>query len=268
MQQTALITGGAVRLGREIALHLAENGWDIALHYHSSRKQAKQTKNDILALKRQCEIFSADFAKVESLTHFFPKVCQIFPRLHLLINSASIYQAASLQETSLAMWERHFSVNLRAPFFLTQAFAKHCKTQSIRAKKKQKNIHHTDQANIINILDNKIAFAQYQYTAYVLSKKALAEFSQLAARELAPNIRVNAIAPGIILPMLSRKADYIKWRMQGVPLQRQGEIKQILMAIDYLLKNEFITGQVLTIDGGETFAFEGRNFASYPKTKI
>lgn len=254
--QSAIVSGGAVRLGQHIALYLAKQGYAIALHYCHSQAAAQSTCQEIRALGVPCEVFAADFSSFaqensDEFFHFLEKINQKLPPAHLLINSASVYKAATISETTPSEWNNHFAVNVRAPFFLTQAFAT------------QKHWQEEGEGNIINILDNKIAFSQYHYAAYVLSKKSLAELTILAATEFAPKIRVNGIAPGIILPRPSRKEKYLNWRLGGVPLKKQGSVENILQAVDYLLQNDFLTGQILTVDGGENQGFAGRNFVEY-----
>lgn len=244
--KAALVTGSAVRLGKAIALALAENGYDIALHYHSSQAEAEQTAREICQLQRQCALFSADLAQVETLEPLLQAALSQFPHLNLLVNSASAYSQGSLLQTTPASFDKQWMVNLRAPFFLMQAYARH-----------------VGQGNIINILDNKIAFNQYAYAAYLLSKKGLAELTQLAAIELAPAIRVNGIAPGVIMPASHRTSDYLQWRIQGIPLQKQGEVAQLTQAILAILGNDFLTGQILFVDGGESLTHIGRNAANY-----
>ena len=117
--------------------------------------------------------------------------------------------------------------------------------------------------NIINILDNKIEFNQPQYAAYVLTKKALAEFTKLAALEFAPDIRVNGVAPGVVLPAGSRSKEYIDWRVQAIPLKKQGKTRNITDALLHLLDNDFISGQILVVDGGESITNEGLNAGAY-----
>ncbi len=260
MGKTALVTGGAVRLGSHIVLHLAQQGWDIALHYHSSCDEASKMRGRVQALGSSCEVFFADLSKRQNFSLLFEKICALLATPSLLVNNASVYEAALLYESSWEMWERHFAVNARAPFFLMQAFAKIHKS---RLGKEGSSAGAAGQANVINILDNKIAFAQYHYSAYLLSKKLLRELSIMAAAELAPQIRVNAIAPGVILAMPSRTQEYLAWRREGIALKKQGGPQNILQAIDYILGNDFVTGQILTVDGGESLAFPGRNFASY-----
>ena len=255
----AFITGGAVRLGRDISLHLARSGWDIALHYNSSKKAAEKTQDEIRNLGVKCELFNCDFSlsllNQANFSELIGTIYKNFPRLSLLVNNASIYESATLAKTSLKVLEDHFRINFQAPFFLIQSFAK--EFMRLKAKHDPKT-----QANIINILDNKISFTQYEYCAYLLSKQALAELNSMAALELAPQIRVNAIAPGVILPKNSRGEGYLNWRIESIPLQKKGAVTNLLLAFDYILANDFITGQKLSIDGGEGLNFTGKNFPS------
>jgi NAD(P)-dependent dehydrogenase (short-subunit alcohol dehydrogenase family) len=247
----ALVTGGAIRLGKAIALALAGAGFDIALHYHSSAAPARAAADEIRRLGVYCEPFRLDLSDVAAIPAFMEQVRRRFPGLSLLVNSASAYTQATLQETSAEVFDTQFAVNLRAPFFLTQAFAR----PGIEGQ-------------VINILDNKIAFNQFQYAAYLLSKKALAELTRLAAVELAPSIRVNAVAPGVVLPAGTRSQEYIDWRVQGIPLRFQGETDHIAQAILYLVRNTFVTGQILLVDGGESLTQVGQNAADFDQSKV
>lgn len=243
---TALVTGGAIRLGKVFSKALAEAGYNIAIHYNSSSEAASETAELCRQTGVECEIFQFDFNQADGVGELITRVYKRFPDLNVLINSASVYDQASMMETTEDVLEKQFKVNLMTPYFLTKAFAKQCKTGSV-----------------INIIDNKIAFNQYQYSAYLLSKKSLAEFTKLAALELAPAIRVNALAPGVVLPAGERTQDYIDWRVRGIPVQRQGTTENIIQALRYLLDNDFICGQVLTVDGGESLTNTGQNAANY-----
>lgn len=244
-KKSALITGGAVRLGRELALYLSDAGYNIALHYNSSEKQAKEVKELIEKKGNQCELFKQDLSKTNELHNFIQLVSKSFPNLDLLVNSASTYTSSPILKTTPDLFDSQFLVNLKAPFFLSKSFALTFK-----------------EGNIINILDNKIAFNQYPYAAYLLSKKSLAEFTTMAAQEFAPNIRVNGIAPGVILPAESRSQEYIQWRIQGIPLKKQGSTKNILQTLQFILNNDFLSGQIITVDGGENSSFIGKNATS------
>ena len=244
--KAALITGGATRLGLAFAKALASAGYDIALHYHSSTEAAQSTVAEIEALGVVCVAFQLDLSQSNPET-LITRVVNKFPNLGVLINSASAYEAATIADTSMALLQQQFTVNFFAPFMLTQEFAKSCSARSC------------SNAVVINILDNKIAFQQNSYAAYLLSKKALAEFTYLAAMEYAPNLRINGIAPGVIMPGEDRTEDYVAWRIDGIPLKKQGDVDNILSAMNYLLNNKFVTGQILTVDGGEGMNHQGLN---------
>lgn len=247
---TALVTGGAIRLGKAIALALAEAGYHIALHYNASHQPAEETAAEIRAFGVKCEIFQQDLSEVRQLEDFIQNVLVRFSDLNVLVNSASGYAQAPIAETTVEIFDSQFNINLRAPFFLTQAFAKHVK-----------------QGNIINILDNKIGYNQYPYAAYLLTKKALVEFIKMAALEFAPVIRVNGVAPGVVMPMDSRSAEYIAWRIDNIPLKMQGDTSHITRTILYILQNEFVTGQIFVVDGGEAINHIGKNAADYDGDK-
>ncbi len=249
--QAALVTGGAIRLGKAISLALAKQGYDIALHYNTSRESVQKTREEIKSLGVACEVFQSDLSKAENLEFFLESVQRTFTNLSILVNSASGYTQATVKETSVTNFDAQFAVNLRAPFFLSKAFAQVCKS-----------------GVIINICDNKIGFNQFEYAAYLLTKKGLAEFTRLAALEFAPNIRVNAIAPGVVMPMSSRSDEYINWRVQGIPLNKQGKTQHISDALLFLINNDFITGQLIFVDGGEALAGQGRNAAQFNPEKI
>ena len=234
-------------MGKAIALALGGAGYDIALHYNSSVKAASATAKKIRALGVACEIFQTNLAQMQEFDSFFEDVLGTFPNLSVLINSASGYVQAGISDTQQADFDFQFALNLRAPYFLSQSFAKL-----------------VGAGNIINILDNKINFNQPKYAAYLLTKKALAEFTQLAALEFAPDIRVNGVAPGVVMPAETRTPEYIDWRVQAIPLKKQGTTSNITDAILHLLENDFISGQILVIDGGETLGNEGLNAGAYP----
>ena len=259
MNKAALITGGAVRLGRELAIHLAGLGYDIALHYNSSEGPARKTAREIETLGVNCELFACNFNDSPDYGAFMSRVLERFADLSVLINSASVYEQATLQETDEELFDRQFRVNLRAPFFLSGAFARHVYSHASRTP-----VSRSDAAiNVINIIDNKIAFNQNRYGAYLLSKKSLADLTKMMALEFAPLVRVNGIAPGVVMPAESRTTEYIDWRVAGIPLRRRGAAEDILGALEYILQAKFLNGQILMIDGGEGLTNTGRNAGEF-----
>lgn len=250
-KKAALVTGSAIRLGKAIAVDLAKAGYDIALHYNSSAAPALETQKEIQALGVECQIFKQDLQMADDLTAFVGRVKNAMPHLNVLVNSASAYENATIADSTVDLFDTQFAVNLRAPFFLTRGFAQVCESGSI-----------------INICDNKIGFNQFEYAAYLLSKKALAEMTRMAALEFAPNIRVNGVAPGVVLPAGTRSDEYIEWRIQGIPLKMQGDTKHITQAVLALLDNHFMTGQILVVDGGESITNAGQNAAQFDPDKV
>ncbi|MBE0465248.1 MAG: SDR family oxidoreductase [Halomonadaceae bacterium] len=244
--KAALVTGGATRLGRHFSEALADAGYDIALHVNSSREEAEEVAERIRGKGRECEILPCNFLH-EPLDTLVESAKERFPHLSVLLNSASTYQAAPIAETDLAMLETQFRINLFTPLLLTRHFAQIVRTGCV-----------------INIIDNKIAYHQYPYAAYLLSKKGLSDMTQMAALEFAPHIRVNGIAPGVVLPTTQRSRDYIAWRLEGIPIHRQGTPEHLMQAMHYLLDNDFVTGQILCVDGGESVYLEGRHSENYP----
>lgn len=243
---TALVTGGAIRLGKVFTMALAGMGYRLAIHYNESSEQAELLKGELEALGVENEIFQFDFNQTDDVSELVIDAKARFPDINVLVNSASVYEQANMMNTSQAMLEKQFKVNFVAPYCLIKAFAQQCKS-----------------GNVINIIDNKIAFNQYQYSAYLLSKKTLTELTKLAALELAPDIRVNGLAPGVVLPANDRTADYIDWRVQGIPLKRQGKAENISGALQYILQNDFVCGQILMVDGGESLTNVGQNLSSF-----
>lgn len=230
----ALITGGAKRIGREIAISLAHKGYDIALHYHTSAQDAHRTADDIRRLGRTCVLLEADLADIEQVLALMPATLQALPHCGLLINNASVFDRCEFLETTGDLFNRQMDVNFRAPFFLAHDFAKR-----------------VGKGHIINLLDTKIAKTSLPYFAYSLSKKALAEFTKMAAKALAPNIRVNGICPGPMLPPEGQDMDYLLKLAPTVPLGHVGDPQIVASAVQYLVENEYVTGQWLFVDGGQ-----------------
>lgn len=231
---TALITGGAKRIGRAIALSLADKGYSIALHYRSSRKEAETVAKEIRQRGALCDLFPCDFNDANDVSFLIPSVFKKFPDLNLLINNASIFKRAHLLETDFDLFDSHVNVNFKAPFFLSRDFAKCC-----------------SKGHIINILDTKISSTLVQYCIYTLTKKALFELTRMVAKELGPHIRVNGICPGLILPSSQQSDDAFKKMGLRIPLQRTGAPENVVSAVHFLIENAFITGECIFVDGGE-----------------
>jgi len=231
---TALITGGAKRIGKAICLSLSDHGYNIALHYHSSSHEAKKLSEEIQKRGRQCELFQHDLSDEKQTQQLIREVYRKFSNLNVIVNNASIFEPSTIKSSTLSLLRRHFTINFDAPYFLTAQFAKTCK-----------------KGHIINILDTHIVNHSTRYAAYLLSKKALYELTKLSAVELAPNIRVNAVSPGLILPPAQEKSDYLNRLSKKIPLKKKGHVDHITQSIKFLIDNSYLTGQVIFCDGGE-----------------
>jgi pteridine reductase len=231
--RTALVTGAAVRLGRAIAIGLAARGADIALHYHSSEAEALRTAEEIRHLGRRCLPVSADLQNPASPAKILEAAGAFFGKADILVNSAAIFEPGTLAQTSPELWEKTIAINLRAPFFLCQAFAAQ-----------------TDRGDIINLTDAAADRSSANYIAYSLAKNALLALTRTLAKSLAPGIRVNAIAPGAILPPPGRGEDYFDRLAAHIPLGRGGSPEDIVGGVLYLLTAPYVTGEVLHISGG------------------
>lgn len=232
--RSALITGGAKRLGQAIALSLAEKGYHIALHCHHSKNEAEKTAKKIKQHGVKCHIYLADLNQNDDMLSLIPNVLQDLPDLCLLINNASIFERGHLMDTDIDLFDRTWNINLKVPFFLSRDFADY------RAK-----------GHIINMLDTKISKPLLSYFIYSLSKITLSEFTKMAARELGPNIRVNGICPGLILPSKDTAQEAFVSMGSKIPLKGTGDPSRIVSAVHYLIENTFVTGETLFVDGGE-----------------
>ena len=230
---TALITGGAKRIGRCIVLKLVELGYTVAIHYNRSSKEAQQLNKTILLQGGRSEIFSCDLLNEKNVKKLISKVIQKFPDLNLLINNASIFDRDSLVNCSVKNFKNHFAIHVQTPFWLSQNFAKICK-----------------KGHIINILDTNIVKNETQHFSYLLSKKTLAHLTEMSAVELAPIIRVNAFAPGFILPPVKIQNSNLQRFNKNIPLAKQGNTANITDSLEFLIKNDYLTGQILFNDGG------------------
>jgi len=231
-QPLALVTGGAHRLGKAFALTLARMGYSIALHYHSSEEAAQQTKAEIESCGAQVHLLQADLTQPDQIQALF----QNFDRLtlNILVNSASIMPAGNTRDLELWDWDSALDLNLRAPFLLAQQAAKYMTTGGL----------------IVNISDIAAQKAWSRYPSYTVSKAGLESLTKLLARSLAPTIRVNAIAPGLVMPSDVVTQEQWDKLVQKLPLKRAATLDEITSALEFLIRNEYITGQTIVVDGG------------------
>lgn len=233
-QGTALVTGASKRIGKALCLSLAAAGYHIAVHYHHSRDEAENLVHLIRKMGKKAEGFQCNLLNVHEANLLIRQAYKKFPDLNVLINNASLFEKSRLIEGDVDHLEKNLMLHLKTPFILMKDFALNCK-----------------KGNIINILDAHIVKNNTSHFSYLLSKKALAHLTQLAAVELAPSIRVNAVAPGLILPPDGENDEYLNRLAKNIPLKKKGDVHQITQCVKFILENTYLTGQIIYNDGGE-----------------
>jgi pteridine reductase len=230
MSPLALVTGAAHRLGKVFALTLARRGFDIVLHYHRSSGAARQTQGELEALGVRARLAQADLADPTEIHSLVSDLGS----LQVMVNSAAYMPAGNVEALTLENWDTALDLNLRAPFLLAQECAKKMRGGSL----------------IVNITDVGAQKAWSRYPSYTVSKAALESLTRILARALAPQIRVNAIAPGLVLPSDIIPAEEWQRLLKRVPLKRAARPEEVASALEFLLENEYITGQTIVVDGG------------------
>lgn len=253
LSPTVLITGGAVRIGKEIALELAKNGYNIAIHYAKSKTSAENLQKEIQQKYNniKVEIFAGDFQKNNIATKIFTDVWQKMGGINLLINNAALFEYDNPENTNTISINKHINVNLIIPVLLAQNFY-------IKAKKLSKT---NQNFCIINILDQKLFAINPDYFSYTLAKSALQSATLMMAQQFAPQIRVCGIAPGLTLP--SPIMDHSKFaRAQKLSLTgNSGTPQSIAHTVLFLAQNRHITGEIIKVDGGQSLIGLARDVA-------
>ena len=236
MSKTALITGASKRIGRAIAEHLAFKGWSVIIHYNHSGKEAENLKEELEAQfpNQKFETIKANLANIDEVLGLVKNAVLTAGQIDLLVNNASVFDPSYLKETEVDLYNLQFDVNIKAPFFLIRDFANQCK-----------------KGNVINFVDTRVTSNKSNFAAYSLSKKSLWDLTKMSALELSPEIRVNAVAPGVTLPPEDEDENYLDKLAQNIPMKKPGGIVPILQSVDYILENNHLTGQLLFADGGE-----------------
>lgn len=233
LNKTVLITGSAVRIGREIALAFAERGANLIIHYNKSKLKAEELKTELIKKDVNVYTIQADFRESRQYEDFIDECLKKAGSLDILINNASVFPKISLNDLTLTDLTTDMEINTWAPFALSRTFASHVKSGSI-----------------INMLDQRIVSYDWTHTGYILSKHILAVLTRMCALAFAPSIRVNGIAPGLILPPPGEPISYIENLTGTVPLKKHGNPCDIAEAAIFLAECEYITGDVIFVDGG------------------
>jgi len=235
--RAAFVTGGAKRLGRAMALALAEAGFDIALHHATSADEAEATANDIRALGRRCLTLRADLAREAEVARLIPQAMAALGPIGVLVNNASTFERDEWDDATRDSWDRHLEPNLRAPFVLAQAMAQ--------------ALPRTHEGVVVNLLDQRVWSLTPHFVSYTVSKAALWTLTQTLALALAPRIRVNGIGPGPAMPSPRQTQAQFDRQCASVPLRRGTSPEEVAAALLAILSLPSMTGQMIALDGGQ-----------------
>ena len=248
----ALVTGAARRIGREIALYLARCGYDVAVHYHSSKHEALSIVKEIRAKGRVAQMLEADILNETEVMSLVPRASEALGGpLTLLINNASIFEYDTIKTATRENWDRHIESNLRAPFVLTQAFAEQAPPAGSDA-----NGEPVASSLIINLVDQRVRKLTPEFSTYSIAKMGLWALTTISAQGLAPQIRVNAIGPGPTLQGSRQSDHHFSSQRSNTILQRGANVEDITAAVGYFIDAPAVTGQLLCVDGGQHLAWQ------------
>ncbi len=239
--QKIIITGGATRIGAAIAKSLSGFNKEIVIQFNKSKISAEKLKKKLILNGTKVYLVKADLRKdkdVQKIVKFAKTKLKYFD---CLINNASLFENDKLENFTSHSWENHISTNLKAPATLTKEFSK-----NVRGKNN----------NIINIIDQRVFKLTPFFFSYTLSKTGLYTLTKTSAMSLAPNIRVNGIAPGPTLKNKRQSEKHFKKQYLATPLRRQVEVEQVCNAVDFFIKNKSITGQVIALDSGQSLNWQ------------
>jgi len=231
----ALVTGGAVRLGRAHTLALAGRGMRVVIHYNSSSGDADALVGEIRGKGGEAVAIGADLSKGGEVERLAREAADAFGGVDVLVNNASVFPAERLEETDEALWDHTLAVNLKAPFLLIRHLA-----PTLRERR----------GCVVNMCDLAGVQTWAAYAAHGVAKAGLAHLTRVAARSLAPDARVNGIAPGAVLPPDSMGQDELDALAKSTPLKRIGSPGDVTRALLYLVDADYVTGEILVVDGG------------------
>ena len=236
-----IVTGAATRMGAAIAKKLSGPNVEIVIHYNKSKLNAEKLQKELKKNKTKVWLIKGDLSKESDLKKIIKFAKSKLKYFDCLINNASLFENDSLKSFTSKSWDNHLNVNLKAPAFLTKEFAKNIKGKN---------------NNIINIIDQRVFKLTPFFTSYTLSKTGLYTLTKTSAMSLAPNIRVNGIAPGPTIKNKRQTDKHFKKQYLATPLKQQVDVREICNAVDFFIKNSSITGQVLAIDSGQNLNWQ------------
>ncbi|HUS82684.1 MAG TPA: SDR family oxidoreductase [Dehalococcoidia bacterium] len=231
--KTALVTGAAKRIGAAISLALAREGANVILHYRGSADQAERLRDEIVALGVRSWLVRADFEKPQEYETLVERSIEAAGGLDMLVNNASFFPADSLSTIRFEDLVRSMEVNAWVPFVLSRDFARLA-----------------GRGKIVNLVDSRTHDFDWAHVGYILSKHVLDVLTRVTALKYAPNITVNGVAPGLILPPPGEDESYLQRLTHTVPLKRHGSPEDIAETVVYLMKSDFVTGEIIAVDGG------------------
>ena len=248
-RNTALVTGGSKRIGRAIAIKLAELNYDLVITYNNSKAEAEKLAKLIeKKYSVNTSIFKADLRNQEEVKALLDFMVKNFGNWNLLINNASIFNPSKfLGNNACEEWQDNLAIHMLSPIYLIKEFTKQVIANKIK------------DAQVINMLDKNIARHDTKNFYYLLTKKFLATATKMIALEIAPNVRINGISPGSILASIDSKNPQKELEILSkiIPLKKIGDVENIIQSLEFLLKNNFITGQIIAIDGGASLNHAG-----------
>lgn len=247
---TALVTGASHRIGRAIALYLAGRGYAVALHCNRSRDAAGTLQAQIQDSGGRAAVVQGDLTRHGDVMRLVGEAGDALGPLCVLVNNASLFDYDHVETATEQSWDSHLDTNLKAPFFLSQTFAR--------------QLPHGVQGNIVNLVDMRVWRLTPHFASYTVAKAGLWTLTQTLAMALAPNIRVNAIGPGPVLPSPRQTEEQFRRQWDSTPLQRGAEPGEIAAAVGFLLDAPAMTGQMIALDGGQHLPWQqsGRPFTA------
>ena len=240
-----LITGAATRVGKAIALHFAEKGWNIALHYFRSSSKAKELKKIIEQNWVKVTLIKADLKNSKQVEKIVPLAKKKLGAIDCLINNAALFEKDDISNFTTKSWNDHFNINLLAPAILTKQFAKQASKKTV--------------SNIINIIDQRIFNLTPFFMSYTISKSGLQTLTKTMAMRLGPNIKVNAIAPGPTIKSKRQTDRHFRNQVKSTLLKKSVRLEDICDTVEFLINNNSITGQIVAVDSGQNLSRNRKN---------
>jgi len=237
LKNTVLITGGSQRIGAVISEHIAQEGWNVVIHYNKSKNKAFNLKKKLTSYKINCCCIKADLSKESELKKLFTYAKKEMGNINCLINNASTFELDNIHNIEKKKWEYHLNTNVWAPIFLIKQFVK--------------NLPNKMPGNIINIVDQRVVNLTPFFTTYTLTKSMLWTLTQTLALALAPKIKVNAIGPGPTFPSKRQTSRQFKNQYRRIPLKKAVDPNEIAEAVLFILSSNSLTGQLINIDAGQ-----------------